>query len=200
MTRGVRVLRGSLGASVAVLLAAASHGIAGGVITWASVAATVVLTLPLCVALAGRVGSVWRLALAVSAAQFLYHWTFAGLGVAAPGASGAAGATPVSPHAAHLAALESFSPRLAEAGTADTAMWIWHLIAAVLTTVLLARGERAFLALGRALRRVLTERPRQLAPLPRALRPAARFAAPRALLDRLLTAGAITRRGPPLPA
>lgn len=194
MTRGVRVFRGSLGATVAVLLAAASHGIAGGVITWPSVAATVVLTLPLCVALAGRIGSVWRLALAVSAAQFLYHWTFAGLGISA--ASGG-GSEVVSPHAAHFAALESFSPRLAEAGAADTAMWVWHVIAAVLTTVLLARGERAFLALGRALQRVFPVRQRALIPISDRIAPSLNFVVPPRLRDRLLATGAISRRGPP---
>ncbi len=194
MTRGVRVFRGAIGAAVAVALAAASHGLAGGVITWPSVVATVVLTLPLCVALAGRVGSIWRLALAVSAAQFLYHWTFAGLGIAAAGGPDGA---PVSPHAAHFAALEAFSPRLAEAGAADTTMWVLHVCAAALTTVLLARGERAVVALGRALRRVLPSRRRSLTPSPHRARVLPRFAAPRQLRDRLLAVGAISRRGPP---
>ncbi|WP_087011165.1 hypothetical protein [Leucobacter sp. 7(1)] len=196
VSRGVRVLRGAAAALVATLLAAASHGIAGGVVTWASVAATVVFTLPLCVALAGRVGSLWRLSIAVSASQFVYHWTFAGLGLT----SGAAADAPmVSPHAAHLAALESFAPDLASAGAADASMWFWHAVAAVLTITLLARGERAVMALGRTLLRAL---PVTLVRLPVPVpRPTPCLTSPRIpLQDRLLAASAITLRGPPCAA
>lgn len=190
-------MRGSLGAVVATLLAAASHGLAGGVITWASVAATVVFTLPLCVAFAGRVGSLWRLTAAIAAAQFLYHWMFAGLGLANSAEAGAGAGIPVAPHAAHLAALQSFSPDLATAGAADAAMWVGHAAAAVVTIALLHRGERAFLALRHALRRVLPDRaPRTPAPLARPIR-ALGVLADVTLRDRLLTAAAITRRGPP---
>ena len=195
VSRGQRVLRGSLGAVVATLLAAASHGLAGGVITWASVAATIIFTLPLCVAFAGKVGSLWRLTTAVAAAQFLYHWMFAGLGLA----SGAGPQTgiPAAPHAAHLATLQSFSPDLASAGAADAAMWLGHAIAAIATIGLLHRGERAFLALRHALRRVPPDRAsRTPAPLARPVR-ALGVLAEVTLRDRLLTASAITRRGPP---
>lgn len=195
VNRGVRVLRGSIGALLAASLAAASHGLAGGVITWTSVAATVVVTLPLCVALAGRVGSVWRLTLAVAMAQFMYHWTFAGLGLASGAGSGSD--TAISPHAAHLAALQTFTPSLASAGAADAAMWVGHVIAAALTIALLYRGERAFVALGSALRRVLFTAPALLlTSFARAL-PRVSAAGGSSLRERLLSASAISRRGPP---
>lgn len=193
VSRGARVLRGAAGALVATLLAAASHGIAGGVITWASVVATVIFTLPLCVALAGRVGSLWRLSVAVAASQFVYHWTFAGLGLT----SGAATGAPMSsPHAAHLAAIQSFAPDLASAGAADASMWFWHAVAAALTIGLLARGERAGNALLRTLLRALPVAVVR-SPLP-APRPALQLAAPRfPLRDQLFSSAAITHRGPP---
>lgn len=187
------MFRGAVGALIATLLAAASHSLAGGVITSASVAATVIFTLPLCVALAGRVGSLWRLSVAVGVAQFVYHWTFAGLGLAS---GSAAGGPMESPHAAHLAAIQSFTPELAAAGAADASMWIWHGIAAVLTICLLHRGEHAFLALRRALLRALpTERVREPAPLARPLPQFLAAVAP--LCDRFLLTSAITHRGPP---
>ncbi len=194
MDRGVRVLRGSLGATIATLVAALSHALAGGVITPASVLATIIATLPLCVWLAGRVGSLWRLTLAVGASQFLYHWTFAGLGLV----TGTGPGVPMSPHAAHFAALQSFTPDLVAAGAADVAMWSWHVVAACLTIVLLHRGERAFVALCRVLRRALPDR---AAPT---LTPALRRTAPHlgaiagtTLHELLSTAMVITRRGPP---
>ncbi|RZT64476.1 hypothetical protein [Leucobacter luti] len=195
MSRGVRVFRGALGALVVTLLAAGSHSIAGGVITLASVVATVIVTLPICVALAGRVGSLWRLTAAVATAQFLYHWMFAGLGLVTDPA--ASGGIAQAPHAAHLAALQGFSPALADAGSADAAMWLGHALAACLTIALLHRGERAFVALRRALRRVVAEHQIQV-PVPLA-RPAALPNTPAAvsLRDRLLAASAMSRRGPP---
>lgn len=193
VSRGARVFRGAVGALVATLLAAASHSLAGGVITGASVVATVIFTLPLCVALAGRVGSLWRLSIAVGVAQFVYHWTFAGLGLAS---SSAAGGPMVSPHAAHLAAIQSFTPELAAAGAADATMWIWHAIAAVLTIALLHRGEHAFLALRRALLRALPSPiVRELAPIERPL-PQVITEVP-LLRDRFFLTSAITHRGPP---
>src|SRR5690606_28685168 len=100
-TRAARTARGALGAGAATLLAAVSHALAGGTITPLAVGATALLALPLCVGLAGRIGSLWRLSLAVGASQFLYHWSFWGLGTSsAPG-----GAEPVPHHASHLTAV-----------------------------------------------------------------------------------------------
>jgi hypothetical protein len=156
MSRAVRTARGASGALIATVLAAASHGLAGGTSTPLAVIATAVLALPLCVLLAGRVGSLWRLAVAVVPAQFAFHWTFAGLGLASstPGAA----AEVVSPHAAHLG-LVSFSPSLVAAGAADSLMWVSHAVAAAITIALMHWGELAAMHLARALRRT--------APLPR---------------------------------
>lgn len=151
LSRAQRVARGGAGAAVATLLAAASHGLAGGTITWLAVVATSLVALPLCTALAGRVASLWRLSLAVVMAQFLYHWSFAGLGIAG---TNTAGADPEPLHAAHLAAVQAFTPS-ASALSADATMWLMHALAAVVTISLIHRGERAFVALMRVLRRAL---------------------------------------------
>lgn len=192
MSRGARTARGAAGALAATLLAAASHGIAGGAITWPAVAVTAILALPLCTALAGRIASLWRLAAAVGIAQFLYHWIFAGIDLVGTARTGPA----VSPHAAHLAALQNFAPEVATPASADAAMWLGHAIAAVLTVALLHRGEHAWLALGRLVRRVLPRpRPRLVAV---SWRPAIRpliFRAP--LRTRTSAHSAISHRGPP---
>lgn len=193
MSRSTRTARGAAGSLAATLLAAASHGIAGGTITWPAVAVTAILALPLCTALAGRVASLWRLATAVGIAQFLYHWIFAGVDLVSADPQ----RPPAPAHAAHLAALQGFAPDLASAGSADTAMWIGHAVAAVLTVALLHRGERACLALAHLVRRALPwARPR---PVPvSSRRPAIRplvFRAP--LRARFLTRSAISHRGPP---
>ncbi|MBL3686615.1 hypothetical protein D3248_06570 [Leucobacter zeae] len=205
MTRAVRATRGAAGALSATLFAAASHALAGGAITGFAVVASAILALPLCTALAGRVGSLWRLALAVVVSQFVFHWSFSGLGIASGAAvDGAAGeSTPAGSHEAHLAALHAFAPTLVSTGlaTSGTAMWAGHAVAAAATIALLHRGERAFLRLVRLIRRALpTAAPRPVR-LARAERPEP--AAPRAvapLFDRLLASATISHRGPPAAA
>ena len=161
MSRAVRTARGTFGALAATVLAAASHSLAGGTSTLVAVVATAVFALPLCVLLAGRVGSLWRLAAAVVPAQFAFHWMFASLGVVSVQPGGAAEA--VSPHAAHLGLLSSLTPAngassaatLASAGSADLLMWVSHALAAAVTITLMHWGERAALQLMRVLRQVL---------------------------------------------
>ncbi|MBP1327584.1 hypothetical protein JOF28_002816 [Leucobacter exalbidus] len=155
ISRGERVVRGTAIASAASLTAAASHALAGGQVTWLSVLATTLLALPLSTALAGRKFALWRLALAVGAAQFVYHWSFAGLG-SFP--LEGAGTTPASLHAAHLAQLQGFVPDLpanATATTAGLAMLLGHTVAAAVTIALLHSGDRALRAIARLVRRVV---------------------------------------------
>lgn len=194
MSRAARSLRGLFGALSATVLAAASHALGGGTVTILAVMATALVALPLCVALAGRIGSLWRLTLAVGTAQVLYHWSFAGLGL---GSATKTSATPLPAHAEHAAALARFVPDLVIAGSADTTMWIAHAGAAALTIALLHRGERAALALGNCFLRVWGRlRPRLItivetpAPLPLLSR---RVARPPAFVHVY----AISHRGPP---
>lgn len=161
MTRAARTARGAFGAVAATLLAAASHSMAGGSAAPIAIAATAILAMPLCIALAGRIGSLWRLSIAVLASQALFHWSFSGLGATgASPASQAGGGLAVSPHAAHFDALASFAPQLATAagagghgaGSHDALMWLAHAAAAVCTIALLHRGEQAATRFLRVLR------------------------------------------------
>ena len=200
MSRAVRTARGAFGALTATVLAAASHALAGGDVTAFAVVTTALFALPLCVLLAGRTGSLWRLALAVSAAQFVYHWSFSGLGIAGSASS----AEPVPLHAMHLGA---FAPALSGAGAgvapgtgfaaADLWMWGAHALAALATIALMHRGERAIMHLVRVLRSAVPVR------LPAAVRLPVR---PAVLVFFTVLPGhaqqnflsAISHRGPPL--
>ena len=189
-------MRGAIGAAMATVLAAASHSLAGGEVAPVSLLVTAVIALPFCVALAGKIASAWRVLLAVGASQFLYHWAFAGLGVTSGFPAGSQAA--LGPHAAHLASLERFVPTVAAAGSADSLMWALHAVAAVISTVLIVRGEAAVLALGKSLRRVLP-RPFALAAIQRPSLPVLLREAPR-LRDQLLNYLAWSLRGPPISA
>ena len=196
MTRGTRAARGAAGAAIATLLAAASHALAGGDTSWLAVVATAVLALPVCTLLAGRIGSLWRLGIAVTAAQFPFHWALSGIG--APSTAGVDASQAVAPHAAHLAALQGFAPD-ATASAVDAGMWLGHALAAIATIALLHAGERAFLGLVRLVRRALPlTAPAAPSHAARAQRqPAADTSYVPVLIERLLGHAAITHRGPP---
>jgi len=169
--------------------------VAGGEITWLAVVVTAILAMPLCVLLAGRIASLWRLAIAVGGAQFLYHWAFAGLGTGSP-----LDGTPAPLHAAHMAALQSFTPT-ASPMAAGAAMWLWHAAAAAVTVALVYRGERAALALLHLVRRaVRIPTAGASAALPRIVHERIAIVPVDRLSDRLLSAAAITHRGPPVAA
>lgn len=197
--RRTRVLRGIAGTLIVTVFAAASHSIGGGEITWLALVATAILALPICVALAGRVASLWRLVVAVSTAQFLYHWSFAGLGgdYRPAGSEALPGALPVPAHHAHHAAMFDFVPDASPA-TFGALMWASHAVAAALTVALLYRGERAAQSLLHVLQRIVFARPaaRSCDLTLQRVRPAGSFRLPQ-FSSRLFTAGAITHRGPP---
>ena len=200
MSRGVRTARGVLGAVSTTVLAAASHALAGGAVTLLALIVTAALALPICVALSGRIASLWRLCIAVGVSQFFYHWTFAGLGasmLSGPGDDGRSAASPLPAHAAHI--FDSFSPAWgAPQVGADLSMWISHALTALVTIALLHRGEVAGLQLLRLLSSVipaLPEAPR-IAPVPRGLRLQARPTA--TLGDGIVALSSISHRGPPL--
>lgn len=194
MSRTERTVRGIAISVVSSLLAAASHSLAGGTVTFQAVLATAILGLPFCVAFAGRIASVWRVAIAVSLSQFFYHWAFAGLGVVSEAAAGAA-TLPMGSHAAHMASLERFVPAIAESASAGAVMWILHGVAALLSVALITRGERAVLALLHSIRQALP-RPVRLPTIHAPVaRPLTREAP--ALRDQLLLFSACARRGPP---
>ncbi|WP_405375070.1 MULTISPECIES: hypothetical protein [unclassified Microbacterium] len=195
-TRASRVLRGGLAASVATWVALLSHVTAGGTPPgWLGVAAPLALSLALCTALAGRRLSLIRLAIAVTLSQVLFHTLFL-LGTVTPSGSAA-------PHAhAHLA-LPAMTDAAGSAAAlhGDLAMWALHGLAALVTTLVLHRGERAARALlalasdlARWLRRRLIAATGLLTPLAWPALPAA-VAAERPPRSPFLAV--IARRGPP---
>ena len=158
VTRAAQLARGAATASVAVVLAAFSHGIAGREAPGAvGLALAVVAALAASVALVGRRSTPLRTALAVIASQGAFHLLF-GVGAASGGAFVATGAG----HHQSLAFVEGAAvvagqgQTQAHAGHTDAAMLTGHAIAAVLTIVYLLVFERAvWLALGAATRRLV---------------------------------------------
>ncbi len=141
--RGLRVVRGTLAAAIATFVALLSHVAAGGALPgWAGIVVPAILSMLVCIALAGRRLSLWRLSLAVAVSQVLFHTLFV-LGMAAPSTGAAIG------HAHHaapvaLAALSdaATASAVSTAWAADAAMWVLHGLAAILTVAVLHRGER----------------------------------------------------------
>lgn len=132
-SRRTPLLRGLAGATIATFVALASHvwvggampGMLGIVVPW-------VLSLMVCVLLAGRRLSVIRLGISVAVSQALFHTLFV------LGSLSVAGGFAPHVHGAPLV-LSSDGAALIPA---DSAMWIAHGIAAAITVVVLHRGER----------------------------------------------------------
>lgn len=142
-SRVIRVVRGLLAACVATFAALVSHVSAGGAVPgWVGILVPLVLSIVVCTLLAGRRLSVLRLALAVSASQFLFHNLFILGTVSASSTTMSAG------HHVHggvmMPAMEMGPASAASSMSGDTWMWVMHAVAAVVTVAALYRGERAF--------------------------------------------------------
>ncbi len=189
--RGLRALRGSAAAAIAVLIASTAHTLSGGDAPpfWLTFAVTI-LAAPVCVALVGshtrRTHALPRLGLAVAVAQLALHTAFA-----AVGGQGPAGARAGHHHAIDLSALVTGG----EPGATVTAtMLAGHVVAALFTFVALAWGERLAAVIARGVRRLLS----RTAPTHRARSatvPPTGHRAPH-LTSRLVHCA--RRRGPPL--
>ncbi|MEC5193362.1 MULTISPECIES: hypothetical protein [unclassified Arthrobacter] len=194
--RGLRLVRGWIGAVVATSIAAGSHFLAGGN---APELPLLLLALALsgltCTALTGRGLSLWRLSAGVTLSQGLFHWLFSG--AAAPHASSALAGG----HHAHSSALEPSGTLLSSAADhASPLMWLGHAVAAVLTVAILRHGELAVAQLVQAIRLRVTAFLPLLLPLPVRPAPAALPAnRPVMPLHNLGAPLLVTRyRGPPL--
>ena len=182
-TRWARVLRGWLTAGISVLVAALSHVAGGGAIP-GQLGVVLALTFAgvTCVLLAGKTLSRFRLAVSVGLSQVAFHLLF-GLG------ANTAGATVVDTGAGH----HHGAPVLELAGgaaaspmpmLADPAMWLAHVVAALVTIIVLRHGESAFWMLVELARTALVA-----VALPRLVpcesAPVAPARVPSALADRL---------------
>jgi len=130
----------------------------------------------------------------------MYHWSFAGIG-AVQDTTVVSGGLSQSPHLAHQGVL-SLMPALSEvsaAGASDASMWVSHAFAAAVTIALMYRGEQAALHLVRVLSETLPARLPLAVRLPGRGSTVASYASPVRVISRRFL-GAITHRGPPLPA
>ncbi len=191
-TRQVRALRGAAASAVAVVIAATSHTIGGGVAPapWL-VLAVALLAWPVAVLLVGRRPSLVRIGTAVAAAQALLHVAFAAVGSADPRAAAPAAH---GGHLSHGAGLMAGAWDVPAVVHADPAMLAAHALAAVLTAALLARGEAVLRAVLRGIRRLLDRR----APaLPSPTRPPTRTVPMPRLAASVVLLSPLSRRGPP---
>lgn len=188
-SRQLRLLRAASASSVATLLAAASHTLAGGAAPHPLlVVAMATILVPAAAVLVGARPSRIRLALTVLVSQAAFHLVFQLLG--SPVAGAVAGGH------GHDLDLSSLGPVVASAST-DAAMLAGHVLAAALTTALLWRGESivrqiagwvlALLRRAVASSQAQHERPE---PLRSRLHP----------LVEAVTTTPVSRRGPPVPA
>ncbi len=134
--RASRALRGTAAAVISTVIAATSHGLADGRAP-SVVAVSVALTASVfvCIALAGKTVSRARLAVAVAFSQLAYHGMFA----FAP-SGGSVSSTSLGAHAQHtLGSIDVHAGAVAHGHS--PAMWCAHILAGVVTTILLATGE-----------------------------------------------------------
>jgi hypothetical protein len=192
--RRQRTLRGTAAASVATLVSATAHTLAGGGAgSPLLLAAVVVLASPVAIALVGRRSSVPRLALAATVSQILFHAAFA---ITFPVAGSQPPPTLSHVHAPQLTQSASVSVAHHAALIPDAPMLAAHAIAAVITVALLARGERMVRTIARGIRE-LVERHVSLVPLVVVAVPRPRGIENVAAVLRRFAAD-ISRRGPPL--
>lgn len=189
-SRQLRLLRGTAASSVATIIAAVSHTIGGGAPPHPLlVLALSVFLTPLAALVVGRRLNLLGLSAAVAMSQTIFHVLFVALNATATG-TGTAG------HAHHLVASPSPLPLTPiTTVSADTGMLGAHIIAALVTTAMLWRGERMLLAIADWVRAALRRRMPQIAaewPMPTSRSEVVVRAA------HLPLAHDISRRGPPL--
>ena len=184
-SRQLRLLRGAAASSVATVLAAVSHTIGGGAAPHPLlVLALSVFLTPFVALVVGRRLNLLGLSAAVGLSQTIFHLLFIGLNAT----TSSSGASASAHH--HVLALMPITT----AG-ADTGMLSAHVIAALLTTALLWRGERMLLAVADWVRAELRRRMPQIDPdwpVP---------ASPSEIVVRIahhMLVHDISRRGPPL--
>ena len=190
--RATRVVRGAAAAGLATFVALLSHVTAGGAVPGpVGIVVPLALSFLVCVALAGRRPSLWRLGPAVALSQILFHALFV-LGASDTG------------RAAHVhgvaTVLESSAGPLV---TMDATMSGWHLVAAALTTLALHRGESAVTLLRLLADRLLVWLRARAAiiatgPAPVSLRRVHAVVVAAVRPVSVLLAASARRRGPPL--
>ncbi|MDF2992004.1 MAG: ribosomal protein [Microbacterium sp.] len=191
--RAQRGGRGIAAASVATFVATVSHAaVSAQLPPVLNIALALCLAAPVCVALAGRALSWWRLSTAVVLSQALFHALLTldleGGGVVADGAHHGSGAM--------LLDAAASTPTTMTHTAHSAWMWVAHAVAAVITILALGRGERAV----RAIARFVGAAARALGPVrrPSPAAPAVLSAPDSPLLPTALTVlSPMRHRGPP---
>ncbi len=147
VSRGARVWRGWIAASFATSIAAASHALAGGGVPNPLILVfSLAISGLLCLALAGKVLSLTRLSLGVLFSQGLFHLLFSVTTETVTPET-----APLVPSAMHHGGMmnsqQMLPPAMPEMDHSSLGMLGAHLVAALLTIVLLRRGEVAMMAL-----------------------------------------------------
>ena len=191
-SRGARTARGIVAALIATFAATFSHAIADGCPPGIlGLIIALALAIPVCVLLAGKRLSAWRLAIAVLLSQLGFHATMT-LG------TGSASFTTAGGHLGHGGML-MVTDIAGGASHADhgVGMWTAHLIAALVTILALRRGEAAFWATLKRTR--LSIAIHLLTFLPPASLEVPAYCAPRVDhgADRLAQLSLLRHRGPP---
>ncbi|SJN10867.1 putative integral membrane protein [Leucobacter sp. 7(1)] len=147
------LVRGACAATIATYAALFSHVLAGGAMPAPlGIVAPLLLSLLVCVLLAGRKLSLTRLSISVMASQTLFHTLFV-LGAVPSNGAGVPTGGPHQNHGQMAIALPAISGETVELIQGSTVMWASHAIGAVVTILFLYRGERTIHRL-----RVLAER------------------------------------------
>ena len=209
--RWARVARGWSLAAFATFVAALSHTLAGGDPPGLlAIAVSMAFSGLLCIAVAGRKDSLWRVIASVAAAQAVLHLLFS-LGMSSTGSSAAPRPTGAASH--HAPAVPSATSLnasteglLAAHSAVHFAAWmiLAHLVAAVITIVAVRHGDRAMKLIGRVISlqlRALTH-VAETPVLPPDGDSASRMPAPVLTLSRelALVLSSLRYRGPPLDA
>jgi len=147
--RLVRASRGGLAALSATFVALASHLAAGGEMPGLlGVVVPLALSLPVCVAWAGRRLSLLGMSGSVVASQFFFHLLFV---LGTPSSTPLLSQSPTHAHGAHTSAVVETTTHAGHAGHGaahtDATMWLWHAVAAAVTVIVLYRGELMLLRL-----------------------------------------------------
>lgn len=142
--RSIRVVRGLVAAAFATFVALFSHIIGGGATPGAlGIVVPLVFSAFICVLLAGRRLSFFRLALSVAVSQFLFHTLFMLGTVQGVGSSAA-----VSNHASHgmPVVLDTAVAPISHSAHTGAGMWVAHGVAGLLTVAVIHWAEKLLAA------------------------------------------------------
>ena len=142
-TRWARVVRGLVTAVLSVFIAAFSHIAGGGSVPGQlGVALALIAATLVCIALAGKSLSRTRLGISVALSQFAFHLLF-GLG-AGPMAMTSSHSNSAHDHGSLVMTIGPVADSSSTVMAANSWMWFAHAAAAIITIVVLRRGESAF--------------------------------------------------------